>query len=101
MKRFEFDSSQVIGMANDNLKNGPTRRGALELYPDFQQEGYLSLDIRGPVKAFRGCAVIDKATARKLGAALLGWAMGAGEVGQVTGRPEAGYHPGSLADPRD
>ena len=74
MERFEFDSSKILHMANDNLKNGPTRRGVLELYPDYQKEGFLSLDIRGPAGAYRGSAVIDKDTAGKLGAALLKWA---------------------------
>ena len=76
MERFEFDSSKALSMANDNLKNGPTRRGVLELYPDFQKPGFCSLDIRGPAGAYRGSAVIDKATAGKLGAALLKWAGG-------------------------
>jgi len=73
MERFEFDNREALGMANDNLKNGPTRRGAIELYPDHQKDGFLSLDIRGPAGAYRGSATIDKATARKVGAALLQW----------------------------
>ena len=77
MKRFEFDNRKALNMANDNLKNGPTRHGAIELYPwlgPVDDQDFLSLDIRGPVKAFRGSAVIDKETARKLSAALLKWA---------------------------
>lgn len=69
MKRFDFDT----GQPNANRKNGATYHGAMELYPDFGPEGCCSLDIRGPAGAFRGSAVIDKATARKLGAALLQW----------------------------
>ena len=75
MERFEFNTGKISGLPNDNLKNGPTRRGAIEIYPDFPVENNcLSLDIRGPVKAYRGSAILDKATARKVGAALLEWA---------------------------
>ena len=87
MERFEFDSREALKMANNNLKNGPTRRGAIELYPDFQVDGYCSLDIRGPAGAYRGSANIDKATAGKLGAALLKWAGAAGGECLLCGRP--------------
>ena len=72
MERFEFDSETG---ANAQRREGFTRRGIIEVYPDFQREGLLSLDIKGPAGADRGTALIDKVTARKLGAALLGWAM--------------------------
>lgn len=73
MERFEFDNSKKLSMANDNLKNGPTRHGVIELYPDFLGDGFLSLDIRGPAGAYRGSAIINKGTAGKVGAALLKW----------------------------
>ena len=73
MERFEFDSKTG---PNSNRREGVTRRGAIELYPNFAGTGFLSLDIRGPAGAFRGSAMIDKATAGKLGAALLIWAEG-------------------------
>ena len=73
MERFEFNNNNAGFGANDNLKNGKTSHGAIEIYPDFQKEGFLSLDIRGPVKAYRGSAIIDKETAGKVGMALLKW----------------------------
>lgn len=106
MERIEFDSKTG---PNNNRKNGITRRGVIEImetetytngYREYPEKGVL-MEIHGPAGAYRGAALIDKATAGKLGAALLKWAMGAREVGQVTGGPEPGYHPGSLADPRD
>jgi hypothetical protein len=69
MERFEFDSKTG---PNGNRREGMTRRGAIELNQDFE---FLYLDIRGPAGAQRGSATIDKATAGKLGAALLKWAM--------------------------
>jgi hypothetical protein len=72
MNQFEFDSKTG---ANSNRQNGSTRRGVIELYPGIiaYKPELLSLDIRGPAGAFRGSAVIDKATAKKVGAALLQW----------------------------
>ncbi len=77
MERFEFDSKTG---PNSNRREGSTRRGAIEVYPDFQQPGLLSLDIRGPAHAYRGNAVIDRATARKLGVRLLQWAGCGGDL---------------------
>ena len=74
MKRFEFDNRKVANRANGNRREEITVHGAVEIYHDNFREGLLSLDIRGPVKAYRGCALIDKATAGKLGAALMQWA---------------------------
>lgn len=71
MERFEFDT----GKPNANRKNGMTYHGAVEIYPGFQLKNYCSLDIRGPAGAYRGSAIIDKATAAKVGAALLAWAI--------------------------
>jgi hypothetical protein len=75
MERFEFNTRKEAGRANANLKNGATTRGAIELYPDFQKDGILSLDIRGPAGAYRGSALIDKATAQRVGRALLEWGI--------------------------
>jgi hypothetical protein len=71
VERFEFDSKTG---ANSNRKNGLTRHGVIELYPEFGAANWLSLDIRGPKGAFRGSAVIDKATAGAVGMALLKFA---------------------------
>ena len=79
MERFEFDSKTG---ANSNRKNGITRRGIIEVaetetymdgYRQAPEKGVL-MEIRGPAGASRGAALIDKATAGKLGAALLKWA---------------------------
>lgn len=80
------------------------------------------LEIAGPNGGARATVVIDKATAAKVGVRLLQWAdaqgfsFGPGDLpGELlpdlagrmlpdytsTGTLEAGYHPGSLADPRD
>jgi len=75
MERFEFDNRKEAGYANDNRKNGVTTHGAIEVYPDFQKDGLLSLDIRGPAGAYRGSALIDKATAQRLGRVLLDWGI--------------------------
>lgn len=79
MERFEFDQREAVGFPNSNRKNGVTVRGNLELYDNFPRPGLLSLDIRGPEGAYRGSAIFDKATAGKLGAALLKWAMPNGD----------------------
>lgn len=76
MERFEFDSKTG---PNNNRKNGFTRRGTLEITPDFitsytARAPLLLMEIKGPAGADRGGAIIDKATAEKLGAALLKWA---------------------------
>lgn len=75
MQRIEFDNSKVLGRPNANLKNGATVHGAIEVYPDFTRMGFLSLDIRGPIKAYRGSAIIDRETARQVGVELLKWAF--------------------------
>jgi len=73
-KRFEFDSKTG---PNANRKNGQTRRGVIQVYPwEWPTRTLMVLDIRGPEGACRGSAVLDKATAGKLGAALLIWAEG-------------------------
>lgn len=75
MKRFEFGNINALN-PNDNRKNGATFHGVIELYPDIQgMQGLCSLDICGPSGARRGSAIIDRATARKVAVALLGWAM--------------------------
>ena len=72
MERIEFDSKTG---PNNNRKNGLTRHGAIDFIPWLErEEGTATLEIHGPQGANRGGAVIDKATARKLGAALLKWA---------------------------
>ena len=75
MARFEFDSKTG---ANNNRKNGLTRRGVIEIWPLYggllSESERLCIDIHGPQGADRGGAVIDRATARKVGAALLEWA---------------------------
>lgn len=70
MERFEFDNRKATNSINGRTV---TVRGVLEIYPDFQRQGLCSLDIRGPGGSYRGSAIIDRATARKLGAALLRW----------------------------
>ena len=79
MERIEFDSKTG---PNNNRKNGITRRGVIEImetetytngYREYPEKGVL-MEIHGPAGAYRGAALIDKATAGKLGAALLGWA---------------------------
>jgi hypothetical protein len=86
MERFEFDSKTG---PNNNRKNGITRRGVIEVmeteaytngYREHPEKGVL-LEIHGPAGAYRGAAMMDKATAGKLGAALLKWA-GAEFVGE-------------------
>jgi hypothetical protein len=74
MERFEFNTNKMGFGGNDNLKNGVTSHGVIELYPDFQDKPCFYLKIRGPGDAMRGSMMIDKATAGKLGAALLKWA---------------------------
>jgi len=76
MLQIPFDTSKEGFGANSNRKNGKTSHGIIELYPDFQVPCCLSLDIRGPAGAYRGSAIIDKETARKVGAELLNWAAG-------------------------
>jgi hypothetical protein len=76
MLQIPFDTSKEGFGANSNRKNGKTSHGIIELYPDFQMPCWLSLDIRGPAGAYRGSAIIDKETARKVGAELLNWAAG-------------------------
>lgn len=75
MERFEFDSKTG---PNNNRKNGFTRRGAIEVWPMhgglLSESERLCVGIQGPAGADRGAVVIDKATAGKLGAALLKWA---------------------------
>jgi hypothetical protein len=79
MKEFTFDNRDKLGHANDNRKNGNTVHGAIQLFPGFQVDGVLSLDIRGPQGAFRGSASITRETARAVGLALVKWGWG-GEV---------------------
>jgi hypothetical protein len=74
MTRIEFGNINQLH-PNANRKNQPTFHGAIELYPDFQRQGYCSLDIKGPAGADRGSAIIDRETARKVGVALLQWSM--------------------------
>ena len=74
MERFEFNSETG---ANSNRKNGITRHGIMELLPWGAPVGdreLITLAIFGPQGADRGGVVLDKATAGKLGAALLKWA---------------------------
>jgi hypothetical protein len=74
MTKIEFGNNFQLH-PNGTRREQPTYRGAIELYPDFQEKGFCSLDVRGPGGAFRGSAVIDRGTARKLGVALLQWSM--------------------------
>jgi len=74
MLQIPFDTSKEGFGANSNRKNGRTSHGIIELYPDFQVPCCLFLDIRGPAGAYRGSAIIDKETARQVGAELLNWA---------------------------
>ena len=81
MERFEFDSKTG---PNSNRKNGFTGRGVISLtailggivdYPrEHPKTPLMLMEINGPAGANRGAVIIDKATAGKLGAALLGWA---------------------------
>jgi hypothetical protein len=89
MERFEFDTSKAGFGANDNRKNGKTSHGAIELYPNHLINGFLSLDIRGPAGAFRGSVIIDKATAAKVGAALLKYAAHGDLLGDLLAACEA------------
>ena len=76
MERFEFDNSRVLG-PNTNRKNGGTRHGVIELWPwlaTVLDQNFLSLAIRGPKGASRGSAALDRATAQRLGHALIKWA---------------------------
>ena len=93
MERFEFDNREICCFPNSNRKNGVTVRGNLELYDNFPRAGLLSLDIRGPEGAYRGSAIIDKATAGKLGAALLKWAGAEGVQGFPTPADTASWLP--------
>jgi hypothetical protein len=77
MERFEFNSRQALDLSNGRIV---TLRGAIEIYPDWIRSGFMALGIRGPKGSLRGEAVIDKATARKLGVALLEWAVARGEL---------------------
>jgi hypothetical protein len=70
MKEFPFDNRAVTQSINGKKT---AVRGAIELYPDFQQQGILSLDIKGPGGALIGAAFIDRETARRVGAALSEW----------------------------
>jgi len=133
---------KIFRFGEDAGPNGKTTtfNGNVALYHDYPAKTHCSIEIQGPKNGTRARMIIDKATARKLGAALLGWAgfnvdtpllvnqiewlagLGLGlcneqegllnllgalrdlseeEADPTTGTPEAGYHPGSLADPRD
>lgn len=73
MERFEFDHTALFGPNTNRL----TRHGSVEIHPwsgSRVTEQFCSLEIHGPAGASRGEAVMDKATAGKLGAALLKWA---------------------------
>jgi hypothetical protein len=83
MSRFDFDNRKQARRANANRKNGITVRGSVVLL--LGHEGLISMDITGPEGAERGSALIDKATARELGAALTAWGtntVGCDQYGQ-------------------
>jgi len=68
--RFGIDSGP-----NARAKNGVTFNGSIAQFFPYPDANHCKVGIHGPAGAERGSAIIDKATARKLGAALLGWAM--------------------------
>ena len=83
MSRFDFDNRKQARRANANRKNGITVRGSVVLLAGY--EGLISMDITGPEGAERGAALLDKATARKLGGALTAWGtntVGCDQYGQ-------------------
>jgi hypothetical protein len=83
MSRFDFDNRKKARRANANRKNGITVRGSVVLLAGY--EGLISMDITGPEGAERGSALLDKATARKLGGALTAWGtntVGCDQYGQ-------------------
>ena len=122
---------QIFRFGEDAGHNGKTTtfNGNVALYHDYPTKTHCSVEITGPHGGERARMIIDKATAGKLGAALLKWAgtkeqgicpvclepikfnalpklggpvmFSCGCTDPTTGTPEAGYHPGSLADPRD
>lgn len=75
MHKFRFGDGNG---PNANAKNGGTYNGNVEFYADYPGTTHCKVQISGPKGAERGSMYLDKATARKLGAALLQWAFTGG-----------------------
>ena len=69
LKTFRFG---IDAGANGRLT---TFNGSVVLAHDYPDWDHCSIETRGPNGGERARMIIDKITARKLGAALLGWAM--------------------------
>jgi hypothetical protein len=72
MHKFRFGDGNG---PNANAKYGATFNGNVEVYFNYPENDHCKVQISGPAGAERGSMYLDKATARKLGAALLQWAF--------------------------
>ena len=73
MERFRFGEQEG---SNGKLT---TYNGSVAVEPDYPDSRFCAVVTLGPREGERARMILPKATARKVGAALLGWAMGAGQ----------------------